>query len=201
MLERALIAYGSPTLARLKVGSLFAVPVGDEARLMEEVREINQIIHPRGVTLTVLCRGGNRMLMYLYREEALCETLGRPDVQAFLMALGYQSLAVEEALRILRQRLSEDSFPHEVGVFLGYPLPDVVGFMRHGGRECLCSGCWKVYANEHEARRAFARLRKCREVYARRFAEGYPLSRLTVATAHSSVSSVKESSVALPGPR
>ena len=67
-------------------------------------------------------------------------------------------------------------------MFLGYPLPDVIAYIRNGGRNCLCCGCWKVYSDEHGARRTFARFRKCREVYARLFAQGCPLSRLTVRT-------------------
>ena len=36
-------------------------------------------------------------------------------------------------------------FPHEIGVFLGYPLEDVVGFIRHRGKCFTCCGCWKSY--------------------------------------------------------
>ena len=86
-------------------------------------------------------------------------------------------------LERLRLRLAQsEEFPHEIGVFLGYPLPDVIAYIRNGGRNCLCCGCWKVYFDEHGARRTFARFRKCREVYARLFAQGCPLSRLTVRT-------------------
>lgn len=180
MLENALIAYGSPTLARLKAGSLFAVPC-DCAALAGELRRLNAMLVPRGVRLVVLRRDSGRTLLYLYREQALGALLGCPDVQALLRGRGYRDFGVPGALRALRARLAASrDFPHEIGVFLGYPLADVVGFIRNGGRNCLCSGCWKAYANEHEARRVFARLNKCRAVYARRFAEGYPLTRLTV---------------------
>lgn len=182
MLERALIAYGSPTLARLKAGSLFAVPCACGA-LTGELRRLNAILRPRGVRLTVLRRDPARTLLYLYREQALAEALAHPGVRPLLTACGYGSFTIPAALRTLRARLAaDDGFPHEVGVFVGYPPEDVLGFIRNGGRNCLCAGCWKAYANEREARRAFARLAKCRAVYARRFAEGYSLARLTVRT-------------------
>lgn len=186
MLENALIVYGSPTLARLKAGSLFAVPCACAA-LAGEIRRLNAILVPRGVRLTAVRCEKERTLMYLYREQALCETLRCPDVQALLADYGYCDFTVQAALRTLRVRLdTAKEFPHEIGVFLGYPLADVKGFICNGGRNCLCSGCWKAYVNECEARRTFARLDKCRAVYGRMFAEGYPLSRLTVRTSGTS---------------
>ena len=69
---------------------------------------------------------------------------------------------------------------HEIGVFLGYPLTDIRGFICNEGRNCLCCGCWKVYSEPERAMKLFARYRKCTEAYARLFAAGFPLSRLTV---------------------
>ena len=58
----------------------------------------------------------------------------------------------------LQTRLREQGgFPHEIGLFLGYPLGDVAGFIRNRGKNCKCSGCWKVYCNELEAQKRFAR--------------------------------------------
>ena len=182
MLERALIAYASPTLARLKAGSLFAVPCGGEA-LSAEMARLGGMLQLRGLRLIPLRTEPGRTLLYLYRERALGETLRCPEVRALLAGCGYRAFAPEAALSTLRDRLAaSEGFPHEIGVFLGYPVADVIGFIRNGGRNCLCAGCWKAYANEAEARRTFARLDKCRAVYARRYAEGCPLTRLTVRT-------------------
>lgn len=185
MLESAVIAHGSPTLARLKAGSLFTVSCADQQVLQSEVAQLNEILLPRGVRLTILRFSDDRPLMYLYREHALEETLARPEVRALLAHYGYRDFTAEAVLHTLQVRLKTSrDFPHEIGIFLGYPLADVIGFIRNGGRNCLCSGCWKAYSNECEARRTFARLNKCRAVYARLFAEGYPLTRLTVKTWH-----------------
>ena len=69
----------------------------------------------------------------------------------------------------------------QIGIFLGYPLEDVLGFIENGGKNCLSCGCWKVYSNECEALKAFERYEKCKAVYQRLFASGCPLTRLTVA--------------------
>ena len=180
MLEKTLIAYGSPTLARLKTGSLFAAPCACST-LAAEIARLNEILIPRGVRLTALHGRQERTLLFLYRERELDETLHRSDVQALLSRYGYSDFSVPSALRCLSERLrAAPGFPHEIGVFLGYPLEDVIGFIVNSGRNYLCSGCWKAYGNEREARHAFARLHKCSAVYGRMFAAGYPLTRLTV---------------------
>ena len=179
-LEHALIAYASPTLARLKTGSLFTAPRGLSA-LVGDIRRLNRILLPRGVRLIALRCETQRTLLYLYRIQALQDALTRPAVQLLLSSFGYRRFTVQAALLTLRSRLSGmGGFPHEIGLFLGYPPEDVIGFIRNRGRNCLCSGCWKAYANPAEARRTFARYDKCRAVYARCFADGFPLSRLTV---------------------
>ena len=121
--------------------------------------------------------------MYLYRESSLRECLDREDVHNFLSLCGYDNFDIDGVLAYLRMRLSEtDEFPHEIGVFLGYPLSDVIAFIRNEGQNCLCCGCWKVYSNECDAMRVFMRFRKCKEVYKRLFQSGRPLSNLAVAT-------------------
>ena len=105
----------------------------------------------------------------------------KKHVQAFLRAMGYGDTSPDGALAFLRQRLAESPcFPHEIGVFLGYPLSDVIAFMRDGGRGCRCSGCWKAYTNECEAMRIFQRYKACRAAYQTLFRAGWPLERLTV---------------------
>ena len=90
----------------------------------------------------------------------------------------------EEALVHLIERLSEledGGFPHEIGIFLDYPLGDVIGFIENAGRNFKCSGCWKVYCNECEAVKLFAKYKKCRDVYVRLWQQGRSVMQLTVA--------------------
>ena len=75
----------------------------------------------------------------------------------------------------------EEEFPHEIGVFLGYPLDDVKGFIRHKGRDYTFCGCWKCYGDPQAARRRFERYHRCTAVLRRRYAEGTPITQLIVA--------------------
>ena len=100
----------------------------------------------------------------------------------FLRKYGYETSKSGECLDRLKRRFEEsDCFPHEIGLFLDYPLSDVIGFIEQGGKNCKCCGVWKVYSNECETKALFDRFRKCTEVYQKVFARGRTLAQLTVA--------------------
>ena len=89
----------------------------------------------------------------------------------------------EAALDCLARRIEADNgqFPHEIGLFLGYPVEDVHGFIVNGGKNFCCSGCWKVYCNQCEKEKLFRRYKKCGAVYLRLFQNGRSVWQLTVA--------------------
>ena len=180
MLDRAIIDHASPTLARLKLGNLFNHTMGQD--FPAEFAALRRQLMGRGVTMTILKISRGKALIYLYRAEELKRTIEDGGVRRLLETCGYQSFDLNGALNTLKTRLNDlDTFPHEIGIFLGYPLEDVLGFIENGGRNCLTCGCWKVYSNECEAHKAFERYKKCKAVYQRLFASGCPLSKLTVA--------------------
>ena len=201
-LEQALIEYASPTLAGLKAGSLFTVPVSED--LAEETASLNRSLCSKGMCLVILRMHGQRALLYLYREQDLLRILYNEDTRIFLSEYGYHDCFFTEAydpgrpetppviarvLVRLRDRIREsECFPHEIGIFLDYPLADVIGFIKNSGKNFLCCGCWKVYSDRCAALEAFARFKKCKAVYTRLFAEGRPMDKLMVAARHPALS-------------
>ena len=182
MLEQTIIRHGAPTLAGMKTGSLFSINTGSMEAIEREARQISQTLEAKGVCLTIMKQGENRALLYLYREALMEKCLACPKAQEMLRAFGYDRLSVNGALYTLRQRLAiQESFPHEIGLFLGYPIADVSGFIRNRGKNCLLCGCWKVYSERDKATRTFARYRKCTDIYSRRFYTGSSIQQLTVA--------------------
>ena len=137
--EEALIEHCSPTLAGVKPASLFRFCPRDSALFVRRFLALRQQFAARGLRLVILkgCRRTGSYLLYLYRERDLAEVLGRREHRDFLRAMGYTPWeAPGDCLRQLAARLClEEEFPHEIGVFLGYPLDDVKGFIRHKGRD------------------------------------------------------------------
>ena len=180
-LEGLMVQQCAPTLAGLKTASLFCLPCSsEEARAL--VVTWNNALNSRGVEARLLRAGDRRTLFYLFRPKKLRADWARPGVAEFLRAHGYApAFPLEHNLSRLEARVRGEAFPHEIGLFLGYPLEDVQGFIENNGENFCCCGYWKVYGNPCEAERCFASFRKCRDVYFRRYQEGRSISRLTVA--------------------
>ncbi len=155
----------------------------DYNALEENIGYWNKCFSDKGVELLVLKKSNGRALIYVCRKKQLQTDLDKPGVRQFLADCGYLKSDVDYALRILKNRLecSQDGFPHEIGVFLGYPLQDVVGFIENAGQNCKCVGCWKVYCNECEAVKLFGKYKKCKDVYIRLWRQGRSVRQLTVA--------------------
>ena len=92
-----------------------------------------------------------RALIYVYRPKRLEKDLNHPDALCFLKQCGYQNGCALDLVQQLQEKLCESQdFPHEIGLFLGYPFEDVQGFIQNRGCNCRLCGYWKVYANECE---------------------------------------------------
>ena len=180
MLENYLIKYCSPTLASLKSGSLFNCRCSSDEDLKSCISSWNETFQSRGISLHVLRRTESTALIYVCRDSALKSTLNDPCIRSFLKEYGYDacyccdgcssSCSLENCLRHLQSRLTGDdrdecpAFPHEIGIFLGYPLADVTGFIENKGRNCKMIGAWKVYGDAHTARKTFEKYNKCRDI-------------------------------------
>lgn len=182
MLDKYLIEHCAPTLASLKTASLFTCLHICDEKLQEHVCTWNADLQGKGLALVTLCRKKDTALLYVYRKSQLQKDLRKPGVAQFLSCYGYHRLDTDKALERLQIRLCENrGFPHEIGLFLGYPLGDVIGFIENGGQNFQYSGCWKVYGNRREAIKRFDKYKKCKEVYAKLWKQGRSVLQLTVA--------------------
>lgn len=182
MLERCLIECCSSTLASLKSASLFSSNFDSWEDAADQIHFWNRCFQSKGLRLFLLRFKGNRALIYIYRRSQLENILQDPAIADFLQQYGYDRLDIESALLRLRSRVAEsDDFPHEIGIFLDYPLGDVVGFIQNRGRNFKCIGCWKVYSDECICRKKFAQFKKCQQVYMRLWQQGRSVLQLTVA--------------------
>lgn len=182
MFERYLVEYCSSTLACLKTASLFSYTGLDRNKVPDYIENWNKHLNPRGVYLVLLHQNSTRTLIYVYRATALQTDLCSPLVSRLLAQYGYPDTNALHCIAYLKKRIEHtQSFPHEIGLFLGYPPEDVAQFIKHQGQNCKYCGVWKVYYNELEAKRIFAKYHKCREIYKKLFCGGRSVLQLTVA--------------------
>lgn len=182
MLDRFLIEHCAPTLAGVKTANLFTCPFYSDEALSRLLHEQNSLLNRFGVSLDVLQKKGGRALIYVYRICSLSSDLSRSEARAILQDYGYADLSPDACLIRLKERFREQNgFPHEIGLFLGYPPKDVSGFIKNSGQNYMCAGCWKVYGDVCTAQCCFTRYAQCRKHYMRQFASGKTVAQLTVA--------------------
>ncbi|WP_131066313.1 DUF3793 family protein, partial [Clostridioides difficile] len=76
----------------------------------------------------------------------------------FLKFLGYkQNTNVNAYLEHLVDKLKSDVFPDEIGIFLGYPLKDVIGFMGYSNYEVSMIKYWKVYGDTKQSEDTYSK--------------------------------------------
>ena len=181
MSDEQLIRHCAPTLASIKTANLFSCFFTDRQELLDHIRGLNLRLKGKGLRVLALSYKDHRGLIYVYRPDKLSKDLQNKLAKSLLYDCGYACTDENECIRKLIERLNEQSdFPHEIGLFLGYPPEDVDGFINRRS-ECKCCGFWKVYGDVDAAQKLFSRYRKCTDIYCKLSQEGRSLERLTVA--------------------
>ena len=127
LIEKCLVEHCSATLASMKSANLFNMTFADDTDVEDQIEFWNQCMKEKGIRLYILQRQDKRVLVYVYRKKQLEVSLNRPGVAKFLKKYGYESTEIKYALSRLKSRIGENNeFPHEIGIFLDYPLGDVI---------------------------------------------------------------------------
>ena len=135
MSEEAVILHGAPTLAGLKTASLFRCAYDSADSMRASLREWNRRFAKKGLRVVPLTFCDNKALLYLYRPSRLMRDLADDSALRILSDCGYTDASPARCLCCLAKRIrSGEPFPHEIGLFLGYPPEDVRGFIEQ--REC-----------------------------------------------------------------
>ena len=136
-IEQSVIQHCAPTLAGMKAAGLFNFFYEGKEEIKKELDWLNGMLNPRGVWVQALLWKESTVLVYVYRKKQIEASLSQRDVQELLKNYGYEDFSLEKSLLHLKKRLhGYKCFPHEIGIFLGYPLEDVKGFIDNKGKNC-----------------------------------------------------------------
>ena len=154
--ERQLAQHCSPAIAGIKPANniTFTSKDGYGSADIRRLTEIyNWRFREKDLNFRILCECSRLCLLMVYRPSLLERE-------------GYDTESLEEMLKILESRMGESGsceFPHEIGLFLGYPTEDVVGFMENRGQNYLYSCYWKVYSDVDRAKAWCSQWEKVRD--------------------------------------
>lgn len=176
MLDEFLIKYTSPTLGGIKSGSLFKIYNDYKFDLKKEIENYNLLYNNLDLYFDIIYSCHKYSLIYVYRLKMISNDFHNKDVISFLSEFGYHCNSIEEYIYNLKERfLLFHKTPHEIGVFLGYPLNDVMSFIKYNGKNFKISGCWKVYDNVESCQKKFYTFKKYKEIYTYLYNHNYSL--------------------------
>lgn len=178
------LAYScAPCLAGLKPSNLISVPAEDFKQFFLLDKDL---LESKGFYLKVLCACERGAQILLYKKDSLEALIRSEEVKRALLMFGYEpEMSLEDMLILLESRMHSSqtdrhckrccTFPHEIGLFLGYPVYDVLEYYRRNGEGCIFSGYWKVYADAEKAAETFEQYNECKKHFALQIEKGLRL--------------------------
>ena len=163
----------APTLKDLKLATMMNLKNGNRA--LKDLWEKNKTLigDSLGLDFFELKKGENFVLVYFFKKDKLDKKLSTSKVSEFLNLMGYKDCKqVYDYLNLLKNRFN-DSCPDEIGVFLGYPLKDVIDFKDRDKKTCKWTGYWKCFNDEKSSRKAFEKFDETKIIVMRSILESY----------------------------
>lgn len=177
--EQELARHCAPALCRIKPANLVCFSKREFPALPSLLEAYKPGMERCGVRMELMCSCDRRWLVLVYRPDLLARQLGQQAVGNLLRRDGYPCGAMQAQLDFLKRRLAAcPDFPHEIGLFLGYPIADVLAFRRRRGEGCKLCGYWKVYTDVEAAKRCFATFDACRDAFERALRAGKTVTQL-----------------------
>lgn len=176
-----ILLHCAPTLAGLKTGNLLVISYKDIDEIKKDIRTLNRALSPKGVVAVPLRFSDKKVWLYIFRPDFLKKDLVHDLALKILRESGYRGRNCYECVCELKKRLvAQADFPHEIGLFLGYPPEDVESFIKNNALGYKVSGTWKVYHNVDMALNTFKKYEKCTKSYLNQWEKGKSVERLTV---------------------
>lgn len=109
-----------------------------------------------------------RRQIFFYQQDILDSLLGQDPILDFLKTLNYPAAySLETYLGFLQEKIVSLKFPDEIGVFLGYPLKDVLGFMGLLPLPYIKTQGWRIYGDEKLSDKVYAGSKEARHLMRR----------------------------------
>ncbi len=133
----------------------------------------DDVMRDSALQVVTLRADDNGVSLLFYRPELLAKRLAGRTMQSFLLGYGYpQPLSLNAALTHLQKVCRDEDSPDEIGMFLGYPLKDVRGFISGSSRPWQGRCLWRVYGPPQRSLRLYQRFCAGRRAINRRMMAG-----------------------------
>lgn len=162
--DETIIHCSAPSLCGIKPASLFSMKNDCFNSGRTKLNEWRNIFSKLKRYFVPIKKNDDRMLFFVFDRfllEKICsdeKNIEYLKSKKYPVEKGFNAILTE----ILHRLTFSENFPHEIGLFLGYPLEDVIGF-EEDSTKYKYAGVWKVYGDKDAAKRQMILYKKCTE--------------------------------------
>lgn len=143
----------APVIMGLKAANLLVIKSRNE-------KGMKKIFRGSNIEFKKLYSINHTSVYIVFKRDMLQKYVRRKGNLRILFQNQYRDTDLDGMLEMLSARCRKwqkkyNDYPHEIGIFLGYPTKDVKGFIKNKGNNFLYVGYWKVYSNVRKARKTF----------------------------------------------
>lgn len=175
-LEKLIAFHCGAAMCGIKASNLIRCELSKYNDAEDKIHKLASKLASSGISMRIVHRNSSSILLLVYRHKVLASALNESGVRQFMTQYGYEvEDSCSQCIDKLSHRIATNGdFPHEIGLFLGYPLEDVVGFINKDTSKY--SGLWKVYGDVNRAKDKFMQIDRCNRGIMRRIALGHTLT-------------------------
>lgn len=154
-----------PVILGSKPSEILNISAKDNEKNMK-IKEIDSFFKKcTRISYEIIHKDNGSIRILFINKEALSKTFENKKCINFLRFIGYPyEYNIDTYMDVLLEKLNKDEFPHEIGIFLGYPLKDVVGFMGYGNYKLSKIKYWKVYGDPEVSDKIYNRFLEDRKI-------------------------------------
>jgi len=177
-IDKYFIHYLAPTLCGIKPANLFTLAESDFTQV--DIKKWKKRLKNLNLNFEFFRSSEKRWTIFAYDYVWIRKLLSDSLIQAYLLGKEYSN--PEDTIQTLNELIirlqNQNGFPHEIGIFLGYPIEDVMSFEQNQGHNCKYCGYWKSYCNPEEAKKCCAEYKQCSQMCKQWFEEGHTVPQI-----------------------
>ncbi|MBW2187011.1 MAG: DUF3793 family protein [Deltaproteobacteria bacterium] len=107
-----------------------------------------QLLESSPIIAATMRSDDSGVLLLIYSPTLLQRRLNSRSSRTLLQSLNYRNPQhIATTLKDLTANFVDNEFPHEIGLFLSYPLKDVTAFMGRSQFKATAQRLWKIYSH------------------------------------------------------
>ncbi|MTI65315.1 MAG: DUF3793 family protein [Firmicutes bacterium] len=143
-----LIGILGPVIIGSKPAEIISLPHREKNHKIKLQRIKNCIKKCNKLSMKFFIYKNKSTKIFIYNVKALELYITDNKNLRFLEKLGYpKEYKLTIYVEYLLSKMKKGNLPHEIGIFLGYPLKDVIGFMGHPSLKLTKVSGWRIYGN------------------------------------------------------